>query len=214
MRHFILKKLFKGGRQGITMIELLTVIAVLLIIIIISVANFNSSNKISELRNATDQLADNLRDLQSKTLANIKEYENQTVEEYELGYKLKFNMNDNQIAYDEIVSPTENLTDLNARYESLPVKSLNPNHIFSKIEIIENGNPIEKSYYNIMYLFPEAQIYLIENESLPLNQSELNAQSTRSELKLYIKRNGMTNWQGIVTIDRVSGKITSIIESI
>lgn len=202
----MIKFFSKSKNRGMTLLEIMIGVGILVIIVLVSVVNFNSANKMSELRAATDQLADDIRELQSKTLANIKDYESANPTEYELGYKYKFTTNSSVIDYAEIISDSENLIDT-TRYEPLTDKSLNYKHKLVGFEL--NGQPLSVLSYNVLYLFPEAEIYLFESDQIGNIPNELSEQQNRSELTLIIKHDEIDNWQGQVKINRLSGKIDS-----
>lgn len=62
-------KFFKN--EGYTLVELVVVVAIFGIIFAVMVAGFKSSNKITELRIAGDQLAAHIRTAQTQTLAGL-----------------------------------------------------------------------------------------------------------------------------------------------
>jgi competence protein ComGC len=194
--------------KGITLIELLIAIAILMIIVVISIINFNSANKLSELRTATDELADDFRNLQVFAFSNIKEEENPAGYEaypYELGYRYFFDKinNSNIIEYYEILSDSPEVINTgNYVYYPLDNKTLSENHNIIAIETADGqGTVTPYDNYNLAYLFPEAEISFFE--------SDITSQDSAGELIIYIKHDEVADWQGKVTINQYSGRITS-----
>lgn len=210
--------------NGYTMIEILVAIAVFVIVVIAGVAGFTNSNRMSELKNATDKLAEDIRDIQVKAQANVKEIDNDEAGgsyssyDYEEGYKLKFTIGDpavvGQIKFDELMSKVEILSQESQAddyiYYPLPDIALNDKHAIVKFQLWDDTlfyDPIISGNYNIIFLFPDAQALLIEDENNLID--ELGLQSDRAGIKIYIKHDDLANWRGVVIVDRASGKIST-----
>lgn len=202
----IVPTFFFKKRRGITLVELMIAIAILMIITVISIVSFNSANKLSELRTATDELADNLRDLQVLAFSNIKEVEDPPgyIGPYELGYRYFFDKaepNNIKIEYYEILSDSP-VINSGVEYYLLTDKTLRESHKIIDIKTDDGVDITSHETFNLAYFFPEAEILFFGSDII-------TTQNTDDELIIYIKHEEVADWQGKVSVNQYSGRINS-----
>ena len=207
--------------------EILIATAIFVIILLVVVVNFRSSNRQSELKFATDNLAGNLRYLQTLVLSNVKVNDYPGVER---GYNYVFTANQPTFTWQEITSPAADSPLSSFTYNYLETKNFSyPEVSLIKIEynaqvsfwdkLIKYLNPIPKALAvcpggpgcgpTIMqsnFLFPEANMQLIWGYSTTDN---LCGGQPCTNMILYLKHSSVNNRQGKVTISKLSGRITS-----
>ena len=210
-------------KNGYTLIEILIAIAIFTIIVIAAMVNIPYSNRIAELRTATDNLADDLKYLQTLSLGNIKINEYPDIER---GYSYYFTQNQYTYNWYEITAPDEIST--NFTYNSLGTKNYYSPKI-KLIEVVTNSNlsffdkkplgietayaacpscapgcPCSEKIKRTNFLFPEATGQIID--VFP-NSGYCTGPCTN--LILYLKHDNISNKQGKVTYSALSGRVMS-----
>lgn len=191
------------------MLELLIAIGILVIIVVVSIVSFNSANKMSELRRSTDEFADMVKDAQILSVSNIKEAENPVGYEsfpYELGYIYNFSTDSSVIGFQEILSSGLSIENGNLFFYDLANKNLFENHEIIAIETEDSGGS-KTSYdnFHVAFLFPEGEIIFYP--------SDIQVAETAEYFNIYIKHDKVDDWQGKITINQYSGRVTSEIIS-
>jgi len=209
--------------KGFTLVEVLIAITIFVIILLVVVVNFRSSNRLTELKFATNNLAANLRYLQTLALSNVKINEYPNVER---GYSYYFTQNQYTYNWYEITAPDE--TSTNFTYNSLGTNNYYSPKI-KLIEVVTNSNIsfIDKKLFGIEtayaacpdcapgcpcsekikrtnFLFPAAIGQIID-----IFPASGYCTGSCTNLILYLKHDNISNKQGKVTYSALSGRVTS-----
>ena len=216
--------------------EMLIAVAVIVIIALIAVVNYNSSNKLGELKYALETIANNLRQGQTMAFSGSKvvidPLENNYP--YELGLLYKFTImpplppaiEPSKIGFRQVLGNYGSFsqsvqTEENYVYP-LPDIIIGEKFNVYKIEIIKaDGSimiyntfePVPLDYH-LVFNYPDAQIYLIDNLTIIDNHevipaSELSQAVDRQQIRIYLHHREINSQQGRVILDRSSGVITT-----
>ena len=182
MKIIFLKKI--KSPAGFTVAELLVVSAIFMIISISALVNFRRGEQVGVLRLATDQLASNIREAQTKTLSGSQQQEISAAG----GFGVYFNTNQNG-QYLLFRDNGDNIYDVNDDF------------ILETVLLPQNMtiNSLTADPLSIVFQPPKPTIYL-------------NGLQEINDASVILFSSSISNKQGVAGLNRFTGRVTSAIQ--
>ena len=216
---------------GFTLTEVLIAVGVIIIIALVVVVNFRNSDRIAELRTATDKLANDIRYIQTLALSNQKLYDipgqvergydynftqwnrnyavylvytaTQTSTNYQYWYYGTNDLYTNKVRLEDILTTSDNIYTLDNQKINYSFNDL-IKYFTAKAYAV--AIPQMEKVSKVDYLFPGTQTVITN-----VYGSGVCTSGTCNSLVIYLKHDNVSNKRGKVIINSATGRVYSSI---